>query len=114
MKRKHFGSDFDTQRNGITKVVNKAYIVYWDKDYNVVQESVMHSETSQYLKQFEYLHLKMLQCNKYCSTSICNFTRSISLGKPCDNPELVDKAFECLVLLTLPNLNWIRSPLIID
>lgn len=47
MKRKHFGSDFDidTQRNGITKVVNKAYIVYWDKDYNIIQESVMHSKT---------------------------------------------------------------------
>lgn len=47
MKIKHFGSDFDidTQRNGITKVVNKAYIVYWDEDYNIIQESVMHSET---------------------------------------------------------------------
>lgn len=47
MKRKYFGADFDidTQRNGVTKVVNKAYIVYWDRDYNVIQESIMYSET---------------------------------------------------------------------
>lgn len=47
MKKRNFGSDFDidSQRNGVTKIVNKAYIVYWDRDYNVIQESIMHSET---------------------------------------------------------------------
>lgn len=47
MKRKHFGSDFDidTQRNGVTKIVNKAYIVYWNSEHRVIQESVIWSET---------------------------------------------------------------------
>ena len=47
MKKKHFGSDFDidAQRNGVTKIVNKAYIVYWNSEHRVIQESVMWSET---------------------------------------------------------------------
>lgn len=43
MKKRNFGADFDidSQRNG----VNKAYIVYWDSEHRVIQESVMWSET---------------------------------------------------------------------
>ena len=45
MKKKHFGSDFDIDTQRITKVINKAYIVYWDRNYTIIQKSIIYSET---------------------------------------------------------------------